>query len=48
MPGETPDWVDFTPEPVTYDLTMYEPGGGSIQNIHMERVEYLALKAKLA
>jgi hypothetical protein len=48
MPDETPDWVNDTPDECCYDLTMFDSGGGSIEESHIDRAEYLALKAKLA
>lgn len=57
MPNETtntpgarpvPDWVNETPEDCSYDLTMFEPGGGHIQDIELTRDEYIQLKQYLA
>ena len=44
----TPDWTKTTPEEVSYDLTMFAPGGEALQDLAMNRDEYLAMKAHLS
>ena len=48
MPDTTPDWFQETPDDTSYDLTMYDSGGGSIQNVELSRDEYVDLKEYLA
>jgi len=45
--AEIEDWFEETPSPATYDLTMFESGGGSIQEISLAREEYISLKTYL-
>ena len=47
---EVPAWVNGEPPNVTYDLIMFEPGGGSIDGweFSLTRDEFLSLRAKLA
>ena len=44
----TPDWLEETPDETSYDLTMYDSGGGSIQNVQLSRDEYIDLKEYLS
>jgi hypothetical protein len=47
---EMPAWVAGKPPDVTYDLIMFEPGGGSIDGweFSLTRAEFLALRDHLA
>jgi|SRR6185295_14095788 len=48
-PAETPDWVNETVDDTSYSLTMYESGGGgSVEDIDMDRGEFIRLKRWLA
>jgi hypothetical protein len=46
--AEIPYWVTETPEECSYDLSMFEGRGGSIEEISISRDEYIGLKAHLA
>jgi hypothetical protein len=45
---EIPDWVNDTPDEFTYDMSMWDPGGTTEENIDISRDEYIALKSHLA
>ena len=45
---KVPDWVKETPEECSYNLTMYDDIGGSVQQVDLTRSEYEALKQHLA
>jgi hypothetical protein len=40
-------WFAKTPDECTYSLTMYDDGGGSIQEVKLTREDYLTLKNHL-
>ena len=46
-PAELPQWMDKTPE-VSYSLTMFGPDDDGIQNIELNRDEFIELKRHLA
>jgi len=46
-PQETPEWLQ-TPAPTTYELTMYDSAGCSLQKVELSREEYIAFKQDLA
>lgn len=46
--AEVPDWVTETPDESSYNLTMYDEYGASIQQIELSRDEYESLKQHLA
>jgi len=46
-PKPLPDWATTTPCEQEYELSMWD-SDEAVQNIHMSRDEYLALKAHLA
>ena len=48
MPDTTRNWFQETPDDASYDLTMYDSGGGSIQNVQLSREEYIDLKEYIA
>jgi hypothetical protein len=43
-----PDWVNVTPQELEYTLVMYDTDGTSVQQIEMNRAEFVALKQCLA
>ena len=43
-----PKWVTDTPDDCTYDLTMFDTSGGSIQRVELTRAEFIGLKEQLA
>ena len=44
-----PEWVSDTPDIGSYNLTVFDGGGGSVEDIaDLTRAEYVALKKKLA
>lgn len=45
---ETPEWFETTPDETNYCLLMTEGGGGNLQEIDLDRDEFIALKAELA
>jgi hypothetical protein len=45
---EIPDWVNKTPDECSYVLSMYETGGGSVDEVWITRDEYIRLKRHLA
>jgi hypothetical protein len=48
IPEAIPEWVNETPDECSYDLIMFDAGGGSEEEIHLSRAEYIALKKLLA
>ena len=46
--GDTPDWVNKTPDDNIYSLTMYEGGGSSEQEVNLTREEFVRLKRWVA
>ena len=42
-----PKWLTETPDPTMYNLTMYDEGGSSIQELDLSRAEYIELKRQL-
>lgn len=45
---EQPAWATEEIPDLTYELTVYEPGGGSIMNLEMTREEFKTLRSHLA
>jgi hypothetical protein len=45
---ELPEWVTATPADHLYSLSMFENSDASIEEVHMSRDEYIALKYHLA
>jgi hypothetical protein len=45
---ELPDWATKTPADHLYSLSMFENSDASIEEVHVSRDEYIALKAHLA
>ncbi|MCC6586235.1 MAG: hypothetical protein IT168_05905 [Bryobacterales bacterium] len=43
-----PEWVNETPDETTYDLVMFDEGGGPAQRIELTRDEFVGLKEHLA
>lgn len=43
-----PEWALQTPPENSYDLTMFDSGGDSIEEVELSRAEYIALKRHLA
>lgn len=43
-----PEWLEEMPGEASYDLTMFGPGGESVQEVSLARDEYVALKVHLA
>jgi hypothetical protein len=45
---ELPEWLQGTSAETTYELTVFDEAGGSVEIVNMNRAEYLALKVRLA
>ena len=45
---EVPDWVNMTWPDHIYEMTVYESGDGSSEDISLTRAEYISLKHHLA